>query len=222
MQTKTDDRLFEALQARSERVPPSEHTRRKILARAVEIASIEGLEGLTIGRLAADLAVSKSGVFAHFGSKEELQLQTIEFAIDRFFGEVIVAAVPVERGLPRLKQMLEAWVSYVERGIFPGGCFFAAASLEFDGRPGPVREKLAKALQWWFNAIQEEIEKAISLAQLPSDADPGQFAFELHAVVQEANWGYQMFRNPVWFERARASISAALARAAAEKELALA
>ena len=215
MQTEHQDRLIDALRTRRDRIPPGERTRRRILARAVEIASLEGLEGLTIGRLAAELSVSKSGLFAHFGSKEELQLQTIEFAIDRFFDEVIAPVVSVERGLPRLTAIMEAWTSYVERGVFPGGCFFAAASLEFDGRPGAVRERVAGALHWWFAAVQEEIDAARSLGQFPGELDSGQLAFELHAAVQEANWGFQMFGKPEWFQRARKLIQSTLARATA-------
>lgn len=215
MQTECKDRLTDALRTRKDRVPAGERTRRRILTRAVEIASLEGLEGLTIGRLAGDLSVSKSGLFAHFGSKEELQLQTIEFGIDRFFDEVVAPVITVEQGLPRLTAMMEAWTSYVERGVFPGGCFFAAASLEFDGRPGAVRDRVAGALHWWFTAIQEEIEMACRLGQLPGELDSRQLAFELHAAVQEANWGFQMFGKSEWFQRARKSIQATLARATA-------
>src|SRR5688500_13438274 len=118
MQTESRDRLLDAILQRAERKPAIEPGREKILTRAVEVASLEGLEGLTIGRLATELSVSKSGLFSHFGSKEELQRQTIEFAIDRFFREVVTPVVSIERGLPRLKAMADKWISYVERRVF--------------------------------------------------------------------------------------------------------
>src|SRR6516164_4384248 len=114
-------------------------TRQEILALAADIASAEGLEGLSIGRLAAELRMSKTGVFAHFGSKEQLQLATVETAKQIFFERVVVPALASPRGLPRLKAMLEHWLGYVEGVVFRGGCFFAAASAEFDSRPGAVR-----------------------------------------------------------------------------------
>ena len=103
------------------------------------LASLEGLEGLTIGRLADELGMSKSGLFAHFGSKEELQLATIEAASQRYIREIFTPALREPRGYPRLVAICESWLSYIRRGVFPGGCFFAAASFEFDSRPGPVQ-----------------------------------------------------------------------------------
>src|SRR6266481_3803869 len=114
-------------------------TRAEILKRAVDIASAEGLEGLSIGRLASELQMSKTGVFAHFGSKEQLQLAVVEAAKQIFVQYVVQPAVKQPRGLPRLGAMLESWIGYVESIVFRGGCFFAAASAEFDSRPGPVR-----------------------------------------------------------------------------------
>ena len=113
-------------------------TRREILQFAVDIASAEGLEGLSIGRLATELKMSKTGIFAHFGSKEQLQLATVEAAGQIFLEKVVQPALKSPRGLPRLKAILEHWLEYVERVVFRGGCFFAAASAEFDSRPGAV------------------------------------------------------------------------------------
>ncbi|HEX8188504.1 MAG TPA: helix-turn-helix domain-containing protein, partial [Pyrinomonadaceae bacterium] len=120
-----------------------ERTRQAILEAAVDIASEEGLEGLTIGRLAAELSMSKSGLFAHFGSKEELQLATVEAARDVFVREVVRPAFGAPRGLARLWQLCDVWLGYVRREVFRGGCFFAAAAAEFDGRPGAVRDRVA-------------------------------------------------------------------------------
>jgi len=124
-------------------VPPSrrrtahgKQTHQTILRTAVDVASVEGLEGLSIGRLATELGMSKSGLFAHFGSKEELQLAAIDTAVEIYATEVVQPAMAVEPGLARLQALMEAWLSYGERKVFRGGCFFAAIAVEFDGRPG--------------------------------------------------------------------------------------
>src|ERR687891_926671 len=118
-------------------------TRDAILGRAMDLASLEGLEGLTIGRLALELSMSKSGLFAHFGSKEELQVATVEAARAIFIREVIKPAFESTEGLQRLWKLCDIWLSYVQSGVFRGGCFFAAAAAEFDSRPGPVRDRIA-------------------------------------------------------------------------------
>src|SRR5207302_5431711 len=162
-------------------------TRREILSLAADIASAEGLEGLSIGRLATELQMSKTGIFAHFGSKEQLQLDTVDAAKHVFMEQVVQPALAHPRGIPRLRAMLENWIGYVERIVFRGGCFFAAASAEFDSRPGPVRDEIASLTKAWLIALQDEIAFARSSKQLKTDADPVQVAFELHAYVQEAN-----------------------------------
>src|SRR5947209_17785978 len=136
-------------------------TRESILRTAVDLASAEGLEGLTIGRLADELKMSKSGLFAHFGSKEELQLATIEMARERFFFEVFKPGLDAERGYPRLVTICRSWLDYIARNVFSGGCFFAAASFEFDSRSGPVRDSIQKTMDEWVGAI----EKAVRLAK---------------------------------------------------------
>jgi len=120
-------------------VAEARQTRADILAKSVRLASTEGLEGLTIGRLATALDMSKSGVLGHFGSKEELQLAVVDAAADMFTREVADRARGTTPGLPKLLAMCAAWVSYLERRVFPGGCFFTAAAAEFDDRPGRVR-----------------------------------------------------------------------------------
>src|ERR1700737_3658917 len=160
-------------------------TPRDILEDAVDPASAEGLEGLSIGRLAAELKMSKTGIFAHFGSKEQLQLATVETAKQIFLEKVVHPALKSARGLPRLKAMLEHWLGYVERIVFRGGCFFAAASAEFDSRPGAVRDQIAALTRAWMIALQEEIAFAQSKKEIQSSIKPAQLAFELHAYVQE-------------------------------------
>lgn len=199
------------------RLSQGAQTRQKILETGVDIASVEGLEGLTIGRLATELEMSKSGLFAHFGSKEELQLATLETARAIFVEEVIRPALVAERGLARLHAMLEAWISYVERGVFRGGCFFAAASAEFDGRPGPVRDQVARVTKSWLDALEDEVHEAQSLSQLNAKIDPAQLAFELHSFGLEANWASQLQGDKRAFDRARQAIQRGLESAATAK-----
>lgn len=181
-------------------------TRQSILARAVDLASVEGLEGLTIGRLADDLGMSKSGLFAHFGSKEDLQLATIEAAGARFVDEVLYPALKAERGYPRLVAICRAWISYVRRGVFPGGCFFAAASFEFDGRPGQVRDAIAKTMDDWMKAIEKAITMAIDEGHLDPKLDPKQLAFEINSLFFGANFAYQLRGDRKSLERATRAI----------------
>jgi len=186
-------------------------TRHEILQVAVDIASAEGLEGLSIGRLAAELRMSKTGVFAHFGSKEQLQLATVERAKEIFLEEVMLPATKVPRGVARLKAMLENWLGYVENIVFRGGCFFAAASAEFDSRPGRVRKKIAALTKAWIVALQEEIIFAQSQNEVGASTDPVRLAFELHAYVQEANWAFKLLDDKSAFQLAKDSIVARLA-----------
>jgi AcrR family transcriptional regulator len=192
-------------------------TRHEILRVAVDIASAEGLEGLSIGRLASELQMSKTGIFAHFGSKEQLQLAAVETAKQIFFEQVAQPSLRRPRGLPRLKAMLENWLGYVERIVFRGGCFFAAASAEFDSRPGAVREQIAESTKAWMVALREEIELAQSKAEILGSVKPAQLAFELHAYVQEANWGFKLFNDKSAFLLARRAIATRLDAASAKQ-----
>ena len=182
-------------------------TRQEILALAADLASAEGLEGLTIGRLAAELRMSKTGIFAHFGSKEELQLATVDWAKEVFLEQVVQPAVAKPRGVKRLQAMLTSWLEYVERSVFRGGCFFAAASLEFDSRPGRVRDIIAALTKAWMDALRNEIAYAKAQKEIGPDTVPAQLAFELHAYVQEANWAYKLYGDRSAFSRARRAIT---------------
>lgn len=167
-------------------------TKQGILDRAVDIASVEGLEGLTIGRLAEELEMSKSGLFAHFGSKEELQLATVEAARQRFVDEMFRPALQAPRGYPRLLAICRSWLAYIKRGVFPGGCFFAAASFEFDGRPGPIRDAIVAAMDLWLDALEKAIRMAKEEGHLDRGVDVKQLAFEINAIFFGANFSYQM------------------------------
>jgi AcrR family transcriptional regulator len=186
--------------------PAGPSTREAILARAVDLASTDGLEGLTIGRLASDLGMSKSGLFGHFGSKEELQLATVAVAAERFIAEVIAPLADRDPGVARLHALCDAYIGYLEREVFPGGCFLAAAATEFDARPGPVRDAIRDLVAAWRGALEREGRAA-------GVEDPGQLAFELHAIAQGANLNFQLFGERKAFRRARVAFERLLPKA---------
>jgi AcrR family transcriptional regulator len=178
-------------------------TRAAILNRAVDLASAEGLEGLTIGRLAADLEMSKSGLFSHFGSKQELQLATVGAAGQRFRRAVLEPAAAAPDGVPRLRAMADAYLDHLEKGIYFGGCFWGAASIEYDDRPGPVRDAIAAALDSWLG----ELERQAGLAGLE---EPGRVAFELYSVVMGANARFRIAKDSRVFTYARQTVERVL------------
>jgi len=174
-------------------------TRAAILDRAVDLASTDGLEGLTIGRLASELGMSKSGLFAHFGSKQELQLATIDAAARRFVETVVKPALSEEQGARRLRALVDRYLDYLEASVFPGGCFWAAATTEFDSRPGPVRDRISDGMRAWLDGLADQARRS-------GADDPEQVAFELHALAQGANSAYQLFGDRKAFSRARAAM----------------
>jgi AcrR family transcriptional regulator len=188
-------------------------TRRQILRAAMDIASAEGLEGLSVGRLASDVRMSKTGIFSHFGSKRELQLATVEAAKQVFLERVVQPALTEPRGTLRLTAMLYKWLEYVEKIVFRGGCFFAAASAEFDSRPGAVRNRIVLHAKAWLVGLEDEIRFATSNGEFRSSVDAAQLAFELHSYVQEANWAFKLFNDKSAFERARRAIAERIADA---------
>jgi AcrR family transcriptional regulator len=194
-----------------------EGTRKAILEAAVHIASAEGLEGLTIGRLATELSMSKSGLFAHFGSKEELQVATVEAARSIFIREVIHPSFEGRSGLPGLWRLCDAWLSYVESGVFRGGCFFAAVASEFDGRPGPVRDRIAEIMKEWLDTLRRAVAVAQAAGELAADVDATQLAFEFNSLELGANWAYQLYGERRAFVRAREAMLASLHRCATRK-----
>lgn len=181
-------------------------TRESILRIAVDLASVEGLEGLTIGRLADELAMSKSGLFAHFGSKEELQLATVDVARTIFTDRVIRRALAAPQGIPRLWQLCENWLQYVEGKVFKGGCFFAAASFEFDSRKGPVRDAIAVAMREWLGVLARAVEGAKKVGHLKASVNAEQFAFEIYSLAIGAHWGFQLLEDKKALARVRSTI----------------
>jgi AcrR family transcriptional regulator len=180
-------------------------SRAAVLTRSVQMASREGLEGLTIGALAADLEVHKSNVFALFGSKQELQLATIAAARAILVEQVIAPVLAAEEGRPRLLAIGDAWCDYLGSDVFAGGCFLAAASAEMDGRPGPVRDAVAVVMREWIAVLSANIEAAITAGDLPDDLDVAALAFRLNALGMAANWQRQLLDDPACIEYARAA-----------------
>jgi AcrR family transcriptional regulator len=168
-------------------------TRDAILRRAADIASVEGLEGITIGRLATDLEMSKAGVIGHFGSKEELQLATLALAGDLFAEQVWQPAEHLEPGLERLLGICDAWTRYADQPVLSGGCFIAAVSFEFDGREGRVHDSLKQVVGRWRKTLVKEISRAIADGDLPAGLDPEQAAFSLEALAAGMNPARQLY-----------------------------
>jgi AcrR family transcriptional regulator len=180
-----------------------ERTRAAILRAAASLATIEGLEGLSIGHLAAAIGMSKSGLYAHFGSKQELQLATVEEAERIFDAEVVQPALAARPGRAQLAAVCEAFFGYVQRRVFPGGCFFAATALEMGTHPGPVKERVA-AIQSGFAALlQAFAATALEQHELPAGEDPSRLAFELHAILLAADTKFVLLDDPAVLDLAR-------------------
>jgi AcrR family transcriptional regulator len=190
-------------------------TRRAVLKRAVEIASVEGLDGLSIGALAKDLGISKSGVFAHFGAKEELQLATIRAARAIFAKEVVAPALEVSPGLGRVRALVGAWLDYSRGRMFPGGCFFSRATHEYAARPGAVRDALAVVDAEWLDLITRTVEEAQGAGEIRDDVDARQLAFDLDAYLESANLRSLLTGDQAAYATAERSVLARLGEAAA-------
>lgn len=195
----TDGRLAKGMRSRA-----------AVLERSVQIASRDGLEGLTMGALAAELEVHKSSVFALFGSKEGLQLATLAAARGILIERVVAPALASDEGLARLLAIGEAWWSYLASDVFVGGCFLSAASTEMDGRPGPVRDAVAAVMREWIALLSTNIEAAMAAGELRADVDPAAMAFRLNALGMAANWQRQLLEEPAGIEHARSGWQAEL------------
>lgn len=191
-----------------------ERSRRAILRAAADLATIDGLEGLSIGNLAAHIGMSKSGLYAHFASKEELQLATVETARKIFDAEVVESTPAIVDPLEQLQALCDRFLSYVERRVFPGGCFFASTAAEFATHPGPVKDKVASVQQGWTELLQRLIREAQATDSLDATEDPSQLAFELHAFLLMGNTAFVLHDNPAHLRQARAAIANRLSRAA--------
>jgi AcrR family transcriptional regulator len=188
-----------------------ERSRSAILNEAAKLATVEGLSGLSIARLADAVGMSKSGLFAHFGSKEELQLATIETARDIFTAEVMEPALAEPTGIGRLRALSELFLDHVERQVFPGGCFFASVAMEMDTHPGPVRDKAFELVEDWTGQLAAAAEAAREEGAVDSSEDAEQLAFEIDAFLLLANAAFVISAERAPLDRARRAIDRRLA-----------
>ncbi|HEY0992857.1 MAG TPA: TetR/AcrR family transcriptional regulator [Kofleriaceae bacterium] len=189
-----------------------EQTRRAILARAFEIAKTSGLSGLSIGRLAEETGLSKSGLFAHFGSKEALCVAVVEEAAQQFVEFVMAPALQKPRGEPRIRALFERWVEW---GQQPGGCFFVSAVAELDDQPGPARDALVQACRDWLDALATAARITVTEGQFRADVDPDQFAFEVYSAMLGFHTYQKFLRAPASLSRAREALERLLTAARA-------
>jgi len=181
-------------------------TRDAILREAARLVTVEGIDGLSISRLADAVGLSKSGLFAHFKSKEELQLATIEMADRIFRDEVITPAFGAALGLARLRALCDEFLAHLERGVFPGGCFFASVMAELDTHPGPVRDRALATVADWFDQLESATREAQANGDIEPGEDPEQVAFELDAYLLFANARYIVGGDPGELERGRRAV----------------
>lgn len=186
-------------------------TRAAVTDAAVDRASVDGLEGLTIGALAGEVGMSKSSLFSLFGSKEDLQRAALEAAVEQFTREVWAPVADRPPGRERLLALCDSWLDYHRREVLPGGCFLTTATIEFDARPGPLRDAVAAVMRRWLGLLENEAAVAIEAGELPGGLDPGDIAFELNALAAAGSYGFQLNRDPEAFERARRSMRRVLA-----------
>lgn len=178
-------------------------TRDRIVEQALRLASRDGLDGLTIGSLSTELGLSKSGLFAHFGSKDELQLQVLKAAVERFEEAVVQPALAAPRGEPRLRVFFERWLAWMDDPAKPGGCLFIAAAVELDDRPGPQRDFVAESLERRRAFLTRAARIAVESGHLPEDLDPEQLAFEIDAITLGYHQSRRLLRDPRAAERAQ-------------------
>ena len=182
-------------------------TRSAIVSRALARASVEGLEGMTIGHLAADLGMSKAGVVGPFGSKQALQLAVFGQAIDGFAAQVWAPVAALTPGRERLAAVCERWIDYLAGPPFPGGCLMTTTATEWDARQGPVRDAVLAAQGRWLAALEGDAEAAVRAGELPADTDAAQVAFELSGMAMSLNQAMQLFHDPDAAARARRAVA---------------
>jgi AcrR family transcriptional regulator len=194
-----------------------ERSRDAILSEAARLATVEGIDGLSIGLLARTVGMSKSGLYAHFGSKEELQLATVEAATEIFEREVLAPAAAA-KGFERLRLLADGYLRYIETDVFPGGCFFASVLSEMDTQPGPVRDRLVVFLTDWLGRLDAAIREAQADGSLDPAEDPADLTFEIEAALFLANAQFVVAHTSEPIERARRAITRRLAAAATSRE----
>jgi len=201
------------------RIARGERTRVAVLDAAVALASVDGLEAMSLARLAEATGVSKSGLFAHWPDKESLQLAVVAHAVRQWTDQVITPALAAPRGVRRLWALHERRLEFYAGGVLPGGCFFAAAGAEFDDRQGPVRDALAAALSGWHDLTRTVARKAVELGELSADTDVAQLAFEIEALGQAAVTTIRLFHAERSLARSRKAVLVRLRALSATPEL---
>ena len=191
---------------------PGQQSREAILLAAARLATLRGLDGLSIGDLAAEVGMSKSGLYAHFKSKEELELATIETAAQIFREDVLSPALAGSPGVRRLLALVDAFLSHLQRRVFPGGCFFAAVAAELDTRPGRARDRVAEIQRDWLALLEQCFVDAQTNAEIASPTDVGQAVFETQAMLLAANFLFVMSADPSRLKQARQGIEHVLTR----------
>ena len=194
-------------------VTKGEQTRDAILETALKLASRVGLSGLTIGTLSEELKLSKSGLFAHFGSKESLMLRTLDSAAERYADVVVRPALAVPRGEPRLRALFDGFLRWPELVPQPGGCIFVSTAIEFDDRPGPIRDRVRALKRQWHDYVAGAVRKAIEAGDFRRDVDPDQFAFELDGIGLAWHHATRLLRDPTADERAHRAFERLVAAA---------
>lgn len=192
-----------------------ERRRREIVAAAVDLSTAEGLGGLSLSRIAAEVGLTKPGVAAHFGGKQQLQLAAVDAAADAYAAPLDAAREASEPGLERLRALARAWLDHLDALDYRGGCFFAAAGHDFAGRPGAVRDAVARHTRRLARELEQQARLAARLGELREDVTPRALAFTLHALAQEANLRRELLDERDAFELARSALDELLARAAA-------
>jgi len=192
-----------------------ERSRKAILREAGQLATVEGISGLSIGRLAEAVGMSKSGLFAHFGSKEDLQVATIETARGVFTEEVVEPALALPTGLERLRGLAENFLRYVEGGLYPGGCFFASVAAEMAMRPGPVRDGAVQVIDDFSRQVEKAVREAQAEGAIDPSEDAGELAFELCAYLNLANAQFAISQDSAQIDQARRSLDRRITAASA-------
>lgn len=192
-----------------------DRTRRAVAAEAAALASVDGLAGITLAQVADALGTSKSSIQAAYRTKEEVQLAAVAAATETFVGAVVTPALEHTEGLPRLEALVDAWLAYVERRVFPGGCFMVATMSEFDSRPGPVRDALARARRGWLALLEQQAAIAQAAGEIPTSPPANMLAFEIDALLSAANVSRNLEDDTTHLEAARTLIALRLGRTSA-------
>lgn len=214
----TDSTQKNSLLGLEPRPSKGQASRTTILLTAAKLATTKGLDGLSIGDLAAEVGMSKSGLYAHFKSKEELELATIETAAAIFESEVLEPAMRARAGTGRLRALVHAFLAHLERRVFPGGCFFASVASELDTRPGPARDRVVQMLDRWLSLLRQCLQDAQASGEIDPHAEVAQAAFEIQAMLLAGNFQFVMTNDPARLTQARKGVEHVLARLAVKEE----